>query len=584
MRWQRQSIFLTIVILHVTHVHSIQYCGNGQLQIGEECDDGNIKNGDGCDETCHYEDACKCAIGNSFICTNYVYNNMGNMVTRCCKTLLNPVTMRSVCNCIAQQSLSPFYTIDKDCQKQDINECEVSNGGCAVNAICMNMDGRLNISANATIETHGRTCVCPSGLFGDGYLRCDRKLFGVNIMLNIENTPYQMNLIGLDWIITQVNAFIAEFSNVYLNNVTSVDARHLLQWSADRQILAESYDHAVVTLSVSTYDQMMALVRNVNANAIAAFLQDATLGLSVISVMQQATAIVTDATPDLATAVSYAPGFMLDNITYNMASTIDAINVDSWLLDAHFFAPPNTIAALFLSKSHSGILPNRHECMLSNDVCCLHRMLQNHYMGAFADWVSATISPWCVNGFPNATALHMPSNEIIASISDTTEMTNAWIPQLFNGFEISRVLPSNEPDRPTKVRILLSQTEIINKLAQNINNTHHRFSVGAVFFRPTNVPSMYTVVGNTLLDVVTSNTLSTSILTQQRYTILEYIDLSVHAIQYKASTFDTVHNLQYARVNFILPANVTVPSQGLVSFSSSRIMIGTGTTVDALWR
>ena len=31
------------------------YCGNGSLDDGEECDDGNSKSGDGCDYKCRKE-------------------------------------------------------------------------------------------------------------------------------------------------------------------------------------------------------------------------------------------------------------------------------------------------------------------------------------------------------------------------------------------------------------------------------------------------------------------------------------------------------------------------------------------------
>jgi cysteine-rich repeat protein len=30
-------------------------CGDGTVQAGEECDDGNTRNNDGCDATCHVE-------------------------------------------------------------------------------------------------------------------------------------------------------------------------------------------------------------------------------------------------------------------------------------------------------------------------------------------------------------------------------------------------------------------------------------------------------------------------------------------------------------------------------------------------
>src|SRR3954462_9686549 len=34
------------------------HCGNGKLDLGESCDDGNTAAGDGCDAMCQFEDTC----------------------------------------------------------------------------------------------------------------------------------------------------------------------------------------------------------------------------------------------------------------------------------------------------------------------------------------------------------------------------------------------------------------------------------------------------------------------------------------------------------------------------------------------
>ena len=38
-------------------------CGNGLIQPGEECDDGNNRNGDCCSSTCRIEPGCQCFVG-----------------------------------------------------------------------------------------------------------------------------------------------------------------------------------------------------------------------------------------------------------------------------------------------------------------------------------------------------------------------------------------------------------------------------------------------------------------------------------------------------------------------------------------
>ena len=38
----------------------LEFCGNGVVQAGEQCDDGNANNGDGCTNTCETVSAASC--------------------------------------------------------------------------------------------------------------------------------------------------------------------------------------------------------------------------------------------------------------------------------------------------------------------------------------------------------------------------------------------------------------------------------------------------------------------------------------------------------------------------------------------
>jgi cysteine-rich repeat protein len=47
----------------------LSYCGDGHIDAGEVCDDGNAANGDGCSSTCQVEDGWDCTTANPSVCT-----------------------------------------------------------------------------------------------------------------------------------------------------------------------------------------------------------------------------------------------------------------------------------------------------------------------------------------------------------------------------------------------------------------------------------------------------------------------------------------------------------------------------------
>eukprot|EP00961_Rhodomonas_salina_P132611 1785074-Rhodomonas_salina.1 len=133
------QLYLFICIIYTVCLHvassSGNVCGNGLLEIGEDCDDGNTFNGDGCDGFCHFEDGSGQANGTVWYCRE---NNVSRTI--CCPTLNNPVTHSLTCSCDGQVSDYVGYSILSDCTKQDIDECTSNHGGCAPLAACTNLD------------------------------------------------------------------------------------------------------------------------------------------------------------------------------------------------------------------------------------------------------------------------------------------------------------------------------------------------------------------------------------------------------------------------------------------------------------
>lgn len=127
-------------------------------ESGEDCDDGNNLNGDGCSQNCTFEDVSGTNNGNQFICTTAAMQ-----LSKCCAAVQNPVTLANVCDCTGQASNNPAYTIAVNCAMRDVDECATA-AFCHRDAVCENLDG------TQLQGTH--KCRCPPGMLGDGVTRC----------------------------------------------------------------------------------------------------------------------------------------------------------------------------------------------------------------------------------------------------------------------------------------------------------------------------------------------------------------------------------------------------------------------------
>ena len=158
-------------------------CGDLTIQGFEQCDDGNNKNGDGCNEFCKLESGYMCYGGfrtstdeYGVMIENYVASQTNETCTNTdiCQTSTekwSPELYAYDANTLQQVPPSGYYCKDycksfpvvdgyemnDDCQLQDINECETSIL-CDLNAFCYNL---------APNENDGKkyTCLCDSMYF-----------------------------------------------------------------------------------------------------------------------------------------------------------------------------------------------------------------------------------------------------------------------------------------------------------------------------------------------------------------------------------------------------------------------------------
>lgn len=509
-------------------------CGNGVLENGEQCDDGNYRSGDGCSNECDTE--------SGFLCQNVTVASGGGdfIITQCCKALLNPVTNASTCSCVGQDSGSLFYSITQDCVKVDIDECVVANGGCAFNAVCINLDGTVSNSG-------GRKCICPEGLYGDGLERCDQFRYGVALTLSVKNITEVGNFLSISWIVDKVTE--STFFNS--SSILSISAMYL---SHARHLLDTEYDHFTISLEVATWDTMQELVDEVNAELIAQYLSNETDGLNQITVLQEAVTVVDESPRSYLYAEKNTPAFFILNITYQSFYNQQYVPISdhAWEILLHTYTPSDVYSVLFLTKNFTGEAPTSHACVENPDVCCLHRMLERHYMGDFGSLVSSRVSPYCTDngGFPNSSALSLPSETIIGELG-----TQEWFTGLFPFSNISTAEKFPVFSTLENFRLLLAQTDIENYFSQSSsfnNGTTYTFSVGMLFFKPLSVPSLYTAVSQAQIQLFTSNTLTFVSSGQHAYSFLESLDMTAYEIEYRP-TVQVLHSLQYLQVVFTVP-------------------------------
>ena len=243
-----------------TH-RTVAACGNYVIDAGEQCDDGNPFNGDGCSSSCQLEDQ------NTWLCKNATLNTGP---TYCCRALVNPETSERVCTCSGYQTNSTIYTISLGCNKLNVDECAASVDDCHQNAICSDLNGA------ASAATKGYECICPPGLLGDGVSECQMYAYLTRFELALADTPlasfnelaFKQQLISSG--IVPLNISLARISlDARSFTPAGTGRRSLLPSSKSRKLLQVTEGTAVVvTISSVSVGEQNVMTAGINTTLI----------------------------------------------------------------------------------------------------------------------------------------------------------------------------------------------------------------------------------------------------------------------------------------------------------------------------
>ncbi|MCF7812025.1 DUF4215 domain-containing protein [Candidatus Gracilibacteria bacterium] len=127
-------------------------CGNGQLQTGESCDDGDTSSGDGCNSVCQVESGWACTSANPSVCVHWVTGSWGTCSTTCG----SGTQSRSVtCKTGAGQTVTDYQCLGMIGAKPSTSQSCTSYTGCECTGTTPNNSSmctgdNTNLTSNVT--------------------------------------------------------------------------------------------------------------------------------------------------------------------------------------------------------------------------------------------------------------------------------------------------------------------------------------------------------------------------------------------------------------------------------------------------
>ena len=348
-----------------------------------------------------------------------------------------------------------------------------------------------------------------------------------------------------------------------------------------RSILSTNpgYDHVLVVFEVANWDTLQELTETLNTELIAAYLTSNTNGLNQITVLDSITTSVEESSNRYTEIVAKAPGFIIDNITYDVRPS-DGGPAHIWDIQMEYYTPPGMFNMLFTTRHSEGSEPTEHECMKSPDVCCLIRMRDKFTEGTYlGEIINATIMQFCTTtGQLTSTAVGRTTQELLATFiqnityNHTNNIIHFLNPDIVQGVPDAS-LQHLDIGNGGVIELTIPQSLIDTLLAsitQETNRTVYRFAIGMLFFRPTDTPRLIAHVTQTKIEITSFTGLVFTTTSNQDYTFLEFLDVVLYEIHYKPN-IDELSRLQLLRVTFMLPQGMKHPTTGLVPPTSIQI-------------
>jgi cysteine-rich repeat protein len=529
-------VVMIVVVNILTRVTATGVCMDGVKDIDEQCDDGNNILLDGCSTTCELEDPFQ---------SIWKCSTAEDVLSVCCAVLVNPLTLEKVCECATaeQPTVDMGFTITPQCTTRDIDECNTDKGHCHTKANCVNYDAAVD-----SIKTY--ECVCPPGWHGDGILTCDIQTYQTGFKL----VDYDVESIDADALTTELQSGGVIPPDVNVGKIKATVASYFFSKRNDRRLLpTQTGVEITMTIISDSVDAMNSVTANINTTALPS---EYTLSSApVSSVLVSGRGLVN----------TMLGGFAVDDIVFSSKT-------NTWEIDSRYVTDiPNTITSPFISKVgaspySTSVLEtfevSKFPCLEQPSVCCLNDYKDDYITGGFATDITNVIG---------TCGSEIQAIDTVGMFDAST--TQVLVASLMDNYPNSAVVS----DVSGAMHLSLAANDVTNSFSKRLDfaDGHYelKFFVGMAYITLLPAPAISTSASQVIITVSVSPTLTFAFSSQQTYTFVQYLTMSVYQNKWIDANLVS-HKMQFVNMGVVLPTGLTQNMQtGLVPLSSIRFAV-----------